>query len=106
MGIDAVHLNGAMTGIQDYTTMRQQEEGKVFLDQSNFQKQINKNVDDKLNQVQKKDDTENRKGKFDAKEKGNGSYFGDGGKQRKEEEKAKEERKASPYLGGGFDIKI
>ena len=32
MGIDAIHLNGAMTGIQDYNSMRQQEEAKVFLD--------------------------------------------------------------------------
>lgn len=106
MGIDAVHLNGAMTGISDYTNMRQQEESKVFLDQSNIQNQFNQKVDNKLNQVQQKEDTENRKGKFDAKEKGNGTYFGDGGRKKKEEEKAKQERKASPYLGGGFDMKI
>lgn len=106
MSIDAIHLNGAMTGIQDYNAMRNTEEGKVFLDQNNFQNQFNQRVDDRLNQVQQKDDAENQSGKFDAKEKGNGSYFGDGGKKRKEEERAKQERKATPYLGGGFDMKI
>lgn len=106
MGIDAIHLNGAMTGIQDYNSMRQQEEAKVFLDQSNFQNQFTQKVDTKLNQVQQKDDTENRKGKFDAKEKGSNTYFGDGGQKKRDEEKAKQERKATPYLGGGFDMKI
>lgn len=106
MGIDAIHLNGAMTGIQDYNAMRSAEEGKVFLDQNNFQNQFNQRLDEKLNQVQEKDDAENQSKKFDAKEKGNGSYSGDGGRKRKEEERAKQERKATPYLGGGFDMKI
>lgn len=106
MGIDAIHLNGAMTGIQDYNTMRNAEEGKVFLDQNNFQNQFNQRVEEKINQVQQKDDAENQPGKFDAKEKGNGTYAGDGGRKRKEEERAKQERKATPYLGGGFDMKI
>lgn len=106
MGIDAIHLNGAMTGIQDYSSMRNAEEGKVFLDQNNFQNQFHQKVDNKLNQVQDKDNTENQPGKFDAKEKGNNSYAGDGGQKRKEEERTKQERKATPYLGGGFDMKI
>ena len=106
MGIDAIHLNGAMTGIHDYNVQRNVEEAKVFVDQSNTQQRFEQKVDDKLNQVQQKDDTENQPGKFDAKEKGNGEYAGDGGKRRKEEEKARVERKATPHLGGGFDIKI
>ena len=106
MGIDAVHLNGAMTGIQDYNTMRQHEEARTFMDQTNFHDQVNHRVDEKLNQVQEKDKGEFRNQKFDAKEKGNGSYDGDGGRGHKHhDEKEKPEVKA-PGLGGGFDMKI
>ena len=106
MGIDAVHLNGAMTGVQDYNAMRQHEEMRGFMDHTNFQKQIDQNVDEKLNQVQEKDKGEFRKQKFDAKEKGNGSYDGDGGKHRGNHKEEKENQVKAPYLGGGFDMKI
>ena len=107
MGIDAVHLNGAMTGVQDYNAMRQHEDMRMMMDHTNFQHQIDQNVDEKLNQVQEKDKGEFRHPKFDAKEKGNNAYDGDGGKGRDKhgEEKEKPQIKA-PFLGGGFDMKI
>jgi len=105
MAIDPIHLNGTMTGVQDYNTMRHQEEVKGMLDQSNFQNQFNQRVDQKLNQVQQKEDMDNRGHKMDAKEKGSNSYAGDGGKNRQKEDH-EEERKAQPYIGGGFDMKI
>lgn len=106
MGIDAVHLNGAMTGVQDYANMRHQEDSKGMLNQANFQNQFNQKVDNKMNQIQSKEDLDNQNKKFDAREKGGNSYAGDGGERRnKKEEDAKSEVRA-PYLGGSFDMKI
>lgn len=103
MGIDAVHLNGAMTGVQDYTNMRHQEENKGMLNQINFQSQHNQKVEEKMNQIQSKEDLDNSNNKFDARDKGSNAYSGDGGGRRKKEE-AKQVK--APYLGGSFDIKI
>ncbi len=105
MGIDAIHLNGAMTGVQDYNSLRHQEDTKGMLNQTNFQNQFEQKVDNKLNQVQSKDNTDNQNRKFDAKEKGGNSYDGDGGQHRKQEKNEKNPVRA-PYLGGGFDMKI
>lgn len=106
MGIDAVHLNGTMTGVQDFNTLRHQEDNKAMLNQTNFQNQFNQRVDNKLNQVQSKEDMDNRNRKFDAKEKGDNSYAGDGGKKRGQERENKPEKVRPPYIGGGFDMKI
>lgn len=106
MGIDAVHLNGAMTGVQDYTTMKHQEETKGALNQTNYMNQFNHKVENKMTQIQSKENLDNQNKKFDAKEKGSNSYSGDGGEHHnKKEDKTKSEAKA-PYLGGSFDMKI
>ena len=106
MGIDAIHLNGAMTGIQDYNQMRHQEDTRGVLNQTNYQNQFEQKVENKLNQVQQKDDMEHRQQKFDAKEKGNNSYAGDGGQRRNQGNEDKKKQIKAPYLGGGLDIKI
>lgn len=105
MGIDAIHLNGAMTGINDYNQLRHQEDTRGILNQTNFQNEFNQKLDNKMNQVQSKDNTENPNQKFDAREKGNNSYTGDGGQRRNQEADEKKQVKA-PYLGGSFDLKI
>lgn len=109
MGIDAIHLNGAMTGVQDYNVLRHQEETRGLLNQTNYQNQFNQKVENKMNQVQSKEDLENQNRKFDAKEKGDNSYSGDGGKRRdRESEKDGTVRVKTikPSVGGGFDMKI
>lgn len=109
MGIDAVHLNGAMTGIQDYNAMRHQEEARGLLNQTNYQNQFNQKVENKMNQVQSKDDLENQNRKFDAKEKGDNSYSGDGGKRRNNDSQKDgivKVKSSAPAVGGGFDMKI
>jgi len=106
MGIDAIHLNGTMTGVQDFNTLRHQEENKAMLNQTNYQNQFEQNVDNKLNQVQSKEDMENRNRKFDAKDKGDNSYEGDGGKNRGQQKGNKPGQAKHPYAGGGFDMKI
>lgn len=105
MAISRVEIQGQFTRAQDFTTIKQNEDNKGMVDQSNFQKHMERTVDDKLHQVRKGDDTENRGQKFDAKEKGKNAYAGDGGKRRGKQDKPGEE-KVIPKFQGGFDMKI
>lgn len=83
MAINPVDWNNAMTRTQDYNTIKHNEDTKGFVDQSNFQTSLKKEVDSRMSQVHKKDDAENNKKKFDAKEKGQNEYNGNGGTRKK-----------------------
>ena len=106
MGIDAVHLNGAMTGVNEYHVVKHQEDGKAALQQANYQNQFEQKVESKLNQVQQKDDSGKTDNKFDAREKSNNEYAGDGGKKKKQNPDGIVKKKITLGVGGGFDIKI
>ena len=86
MAINPVDWNNAMTRTQDYNTIKHNEDTKGFVDQSNFQTSLKKEVDNKLSQVHKKDDTEYNQKKFDAKDKGQNEYSGNGGSKRKSDD--------------------
>ncbi len=105
MAIGPVELNGAMTRLQDFTSQKHNEDIKGVVDQSNFQTQFNKEIGNKLNQVHKSDDADQSETKYDAKEKGHGSYEGDGGKRRQKEEQPKD-GKVIPKTYGSFDVKV
>ena len=104
MTISRVELQGQVTRAQDFTTIKHNEDNKVTVNQTNIQREFGQAVDLKLRHVNRGEQAENQGKKFDAKEKGNGNYFGDGGKRRKKEEETKE--KAMPKRMGGFDMKI
>lgn len=104
MAISPLLFNGTVTRMQDVSTMKQNEDMKGMVDQSNFQTTFNKQIDTKMNRVHKSDDAENRQKKFDAKNKGDNEYSGDGGKQRQGNNK--DEGKVICKTQGGFDIKI
>ena len=105
MTISRVALQGQVTRAQDFTTIKQNEDNKGMVDQSNFQKQFDRTVDNRLRQVNQGDRAENEGKRFDAKEKGGGSYQGDGGQNRKKEDK---EADGKVLIKGrsSFDIKI
>lgn len=105
MAIDVVHLNGAMTGVNDYMTGKHFEDGRIVSNQMAYQGEVEKNADKKLNQVQNKDDLENRQRKFDAKDKGDNSYAGDGGQNRRNAKKDSDGT-VRPIMHNSFDLKI
>ena len=105
MAIGPIELNGAMTRLQDFTSLKHNEDTKGVVDQTNFQTEFHKEIDNKLTQVHKGDDTLYGEEKYDAKEKGHGSYESDGGKRRKQENK-KSSGKVVPKSYKSFDIKI
>lgn len=105
MTISRVEIQGQITRAQDFTTVKHNEDNKGFVDQTNFHRQFEQNVETKLRQVHQGDKAENEGKRFDAKEKGNGSYSGDGGSKRKKQEK---EPDGKVILKGqsSFDMKI
>lgn len=90
MAIGMIEFQGSIQRTQDYTALKQQENTKPAVDQNNFQVQIDKKVDEKINQVVKGDDTSKSETHADAKEKGNNQYAGDGGAGRKKKDISKE----------------
>lgn len=105
MTISRVELQGQVTRAQDFTTIKHNEDNKVTVEQTNIQRQFDQNVDMKLRHVNQGEQAQNQQKRFDAKEKGNGTYSGDGGKRRKKEEKEKDGT-VTLKSRGGFDMRI
>ena len=72
---------------QDYSAIKHNEDNKGMVDQNS-------------------DNAQWYEKKPDAKEKGNGKYSGDGGKNRKKQQAAKPQEKMVVKNAGGFDLKI
>lgn len=110
MAIGQVELNHAMTRIQDYTTQKHNEDMRGAIQQGQAQEKFNKELNQDIRQVVKSDQSEyqnktqyqNRK--FDAKDKGDNQYTGDGGKRRKQEEAT--DGRVKLKQKSGFDIRI
>lgn len=87
---------------QDYSTIKQNEDNRALVNQENGQVQVQKNENQRNREVHDSDDVEWHKEQPDAREKGNGEYSGDGGRNRKSKPKDRVVVKG----GGGFDIRI
>lgn len=100
----------AVTRVQDFATIKHNEDHKAVIDQSNIGHQIQKETDLKPTQINESDNAQWHSKQFDARSKGDNQYSGDGGQNRKKEHD-KESDKASKdrvVVKGqhGFDIKI
>ena len=97
MAISPLMFNGSVTRMQDVTQVKHNEDMKGVVDQTNFQNAFHKQIDHKLNQVHQSDNAENRQKKFDAKDKGDNEYSGDGGKRRKSDKNLLSDRKYGTF---------
>ena len=103
MAIGPIEM-GTIARAQDFTTIKQNEDQKGFLDQSNLQQQFNKEIKERPHQVSQQENADFMNRKFDAKEKGDNQYSGGEEKRRKQE---KEEDGRVIIKGhASFDIKI
>ncbi len=104
MAIGQVELNSAMTRIQEFTTLRHNEDQRGMVEQNHLQHQFSKQLDTHVRHVSKSEQSEYQNKKFDAKDKGSNQYSGDGGSHRK-----KKQNTDGRVLGlseTGFDVKI
>ena len=110
MAIGQVELNHAMTRIQDYTTQKHNEDLKGAVQQNHAQNKFDKELNQDIRQVIKTDQseyhnkTQYQNKKFDASEQGSNQYSGDGGRQKKKENKS--DGKVIAKQKSGFDVRI
>ncbi|MBQ2803169.1 MAG: hypothetical protein IJF07_04640 [Lachnospiraceae bacterium] len=91
-----------ITRTQDYTTIKQNEDNKAFVQQTALGQQMKKQIEQQGREVRSSDNSDWQNKKFDAKEKGSNEYSGNGGKKRKQQ--SKEQVIVNRHQG--FDMKI
>lgn len=89
MAIGPVELNGALQRVQDIATIKQNQDNKAVLNQSAFQDTFSKEIEEHATRVVDPNETAKEQRKFDAKDKGDNEYTGDGGKKKRKIRKKK-----------------
>lgn len=106
MAIGPIELQGTMMRTQDFTQLKHQEDTRGLVDQSHFQDQLKKEVDDRSYQVGSKDRAENQMKKFDAKDKGANEYHRQDKDKKKKKDEMPEQGRGVLKQPGGFDVSI
>lgn len=101
MAFGAIDLT-TVSRAQDYSPIKQNEDNKGQIIQSNGQQQVDKNETQKNREVHSGEDTRWAQHNPDARNKGNGEYAGDGGQKRKKPK----DRVVVKGKPSGFDIKV
>ncbi|MED9902647.1 MAG: hypothetical protein UFG06_00525 [Lachnospiraceae bacterium] len=103
MALGAIEL-ATIARSQDFTTIKHGEDYKGAAQQTNLVQNMQRETEQKTRQVTERDAADWQKKKFDARDKGNDSYNGDGGSKRKK----KQEPDGKVFVKGreSFDIKI
>lgn len=92
-----------ITRTQDYSPIKQNEDNRSIVQQTTIGQEQKKDVEQRTREVRSSDNSDWQSKQFDAKEKGENEYSGNGGSQRK-----KQEHRDRVVVKGhqGFDIKI
>ncbi len=93
----------SMTRSQDYTVLKQNEDNKAAMTQMTMGQQEDKALKQRANQVVQSEETQWQQKKFDAKEKGDNQYSGDGGRNRKKTDQVVVKGTQQQQ---GFDVKV
>lgn len=101
MAINPINIV-TITRSQDFTAIKQNEDNHAAMTQMTMGQQEDKAKKLRSQQVLKKDETSWHQKKFDAREKGDNEYTGDGGKKRQSNKREQVLKKGQQ----GFDIKI
>lgn len=102
MAFGAIDLT-TISRAQDYSGIKQNEDNKGMFAQNIISQGVQKNTEQRVREVHSSDNPDWHDKNPDAKEKGNGEYFGDGGRRRKG---SKPQERMVVKGRGGFDMKI
>lgn len=88
---------------QDYTIIKQNEDNKAFAEQTQIGQLAQKEENQRTKEVRSSGNSDWQSKKFDARDKGDNEYQGDGGSKRQKKDKAEQ-----VIINGhrGFDMKI
>lgn len=103
-----VEMTGIVNRTTDYAQLKHSEDQKPIMDQANYQAQFDKRIEHNSETVIKKNDTEWKHEKFDAKEKGKNTYYNNRNKKEMKDKKDKKEEDGSnkPIRPMSFDVRI
>lgn len=104
MALGPIEMNVVVTRSQDISLFKQNEDNKPMLDQGNILQNVQKKVQDQNQQVNQADNAEYHEYRYDAKEKGNGSYQDN--RDRNKKDKKKSDGTVKEKRSAGFDIRI
>ncbi len=105
MALGPIELNVTVTRVQDYTTLKHNEDMRPNIQQMDISQKNIKEADHKATFVDKKDEANNEQRKHDAKEQGKNKYMGDGGKNRPGSQIPKDGTVVKKEQGG-FDFRV
>lgn len=91
---------------QEASQVKQQDTAKIPQEQGNLLIQAGKQEERQATRTTKTTESENYQERYDAKEKGKGSYERQEGKRREQEEKDRKLQQSAGLGGSMFDIKI
>jgi len=107
-GIRPVEVQGVVQRSQDISQIKQNQDMKPEVDQSNYQAQVQKHVESQSKQVIHSDNADKKEEHYDAKEKGNGAFYEN--PQRRRTKKEEDDDEGVVILKqanrGSFDMKI
>ena len=109
MSITPLGLNAMLQRTNDVGTIKHQEDTKPAVEQHSIQSQQSKMEHDLTHKVSNTEEKDNENFRYDAKEKGNGSYQGKRKKKKTVKEKVEVSENGRVILKGQaerFDIKI
>jgi 3-mercaptopyruvate sulfurtransferase SseA len=92
--------------VQDIASIKQNQDNKAIINQTNFKDSFNKEVNEQFTKVSDADEAKNENKRFDARDKGDNEYTGEGGKERNSKNPRNNERVIVKSSKGNFDIKI
>lgn len=107
MAIRPVEVQGVVQRSQDIGQIKHNQDQKPLLDQNNIQLQMHRETERNLKQITKFENADKKENRYDAKEKGNGAYFGQ--KRQKRDKKEEEDGDSVTIKSinhGSFDVKI
>lgn len=108
-GIRPVEVQGIMQRTQDMSQIKQNQDMKPEVDQSNYQMQVQKHTENQSKQVNHSDNADKKEEHYDAKEKGNGAFYENRqNRHRKKEEEDEDEGTVilKQINRSSFDMKI
>lgn len=104
MAIGPVELSGVVGRTQDFSTIKQNEDNRGLVNQTNLHNKFEQKINQNTKTVQEGENADGIHKRFDPSEKGDNEYSGDGGKNRKKQQE--KDGKVVIKNKGGFDIKI
>lgn len=109
MAIRPVEVQGVVQRSQDIGQIKQNQDQKPFVEQNHIQLHIQKETERNSQQVTKFQDADKKENRYDAKEKGNGHYFGQRRGKRSEQVQDDDDGDSVTVKSidhGSFDVKI